>query len=193
MGLQQVSECSQIITYFEKIAGNLGSHFLQPSQPIDLQSIVIYGCTVYFLSPNKDIKMIFCTVIQPPSPCQYRHTHYIKGIPKESLRGPEIQEFNNKEGVLQGVKGLGRAVFLYFLRSILVFTAFPCQGNSDMQRGSSSHFRPPPSYVHALNRTICTVTLFLMDPPPSLTRTIFETCTPSNCKQKTICTVTCSL
>ena len=35
-------KCTKIFHLFDKISGNSGRHFLQPSQPIDFQSIVIY-------------------------------------------------------------------------------------------------------------------------------------------------------
>ena len=34
---------TKIFHLFDKISGNSGRHFLQPSQPIDFQSILIYG------------------------------------------------------------------------------------------------------------------------------------------------------
>merc|ERR1711973_926300 len=36
---------TKIFLLFDKISGNSGRHFLLPSQPIDFQSILIYGCT----------------------------------------------------------------------------------------------------------------------------------------------------
>merc|ERR1711884_189527 len=36
-------KCTKIFHLFDKISGNSGRHFLQPSQPIDFQSILTYG------------------------------------------------------------------------------------------------------------------------------------------------------
>ena len=37
---------TKIFHLFDKISGNSGRHFLQPSQPIDFQSILIYGSNI---------------------------------------------------------------------------------------------------------------------------------------------------
>ena len=43
---------TKIFHLFDKISGNSGRHFLQPSQPIDFQSILIYEYIVFWSSSN---------------------------------------------------------------------------------------------------------------------------------------------
>ena len=43
-------KCTKIFHLFDKISGNSGRHFLQPSQPIDFQSILIYGYSTLCLA-----------------------------------------------------------------------------------------------------------------------------------------------
>ena len=43
---------TKIFHLFDKISGNSGRHFLQPSQPIDFQSILIYGIIVIIKIPT---------------------------------------------------------------------------------------------------------------------------------------------
>ena len=77
----------------------------------------------------------------PPLPTNtHTHTHYIKGIAEENLRGAEIPEFEKMEGVLQIVKVLGKdlghsrskililMIFNLFLQHFfLMFSSFFCQ------------------------------------------------------------------
>ena len=50
---------TKIFHLFDKISGNSGRHFLQPSQPIDFQSILIYDYSAFSLKMYIHKKKIF--------------------------------------------------------------------------------------------------------------------------------------
>ena len=55
-----IFKCTQIFHLFDKISGNSGSHILQPSLPINFQSLVIYASIISMIKKEFCSKLLYC-------------------------------------------------------------------------------------------------------------------------------------